>query len=46
MVLTPLIRITCESWEKKYNEDFETYAERVNIDSSGDYFIFGYYGHS
>ena len=35
-----------ESWEKKYNEDFETYAERVNIDSSGDYFIFGYYGHS
>lgn len=35
-----------ESWEKKYDEDFETYAERVNIDSSGDYFIFGYYGHS
>lgn len=35
-----------ESWEKKYDENFETYAERVNIDSSGDYFIFGYYGHS
>ena len=35
-----------ESWEKKYDEDFETYAERVNTYSGGDYFVFSYYGHS
>lgn len=35
-----------ESWEKKYDRDFETYAERVDVDSAGSYFVFGYYGHS
>lgn len=44
--LARMCMFSYESWEKKYDEGFETYAERVNIDSSGDYFIFGYYGHS
>lgn len=32
-----------ESWEK-HHEDFETYAQHVEIDSSGSYIAFGHFG--
>lgn len=33
-----------QSW-KKYCENYEEYTERVDVDSAGSYFVFGYYGH-
>ena len=34
-----------QSW-KKYCENYEEYTERVDVDSAGSYFVFGYYGHN